>query len=58
MDNCTLTFAKANGQNPPKYYDTGEAVRCYKNNTLKVEVLLVSRVNQATQRLFSAEFSC
>ena len=36
MDNCTLTFSKATGTNAPKYYTTGSAVRCYKNNTLTV----------------------
>ncbi len=33
----TLTFDKAGGSNPPKYYDSGSAVRLYANNTLTVE---------------------
>lgn len=33
----TLTFAKATGSNPPKYYTSGSSVRTYANNTLKVE---------------------
>lgn len=36
MDNCTLTFSKAGGSNAPKYYTTGSAIRCYKNNTLTI----------------------
>lgn len=36
MDNCLLTFSKAAGSNAPKYYTSGAAVRCYKNNTLTV----------------------
>ena len=33
---CTVTFAKNNGSNPPKYYDSGSAVRLYPNNSLTV----------------------
>ncbi len=36
MDNCTLIFDKGTGSNAPKYYTSGEAVRCYKNNTLTI----------------------
>ena len=36
MDNCTLTFAQSTGTNAPKYYTSGSAVRCYKNNTLTI----------------------
>lgn len=36
MDNCTLIFDKGTGTNAPKYYTSGEAVRCYKNNTLTI----------------------
>lgn len=32
----TLTFAKASGSNPPKYYTNGTSVRTYANNTLTV----------------------
>ena len=34
--NVSLTFAKSTGSNDPKYYDTGKAVRMYKNNTLNI----------------------
>jgi len=33
----TLTFDKADGTNPPKYYDSGSSVRTYASNTLTVE---------------------
>ena len=36
MDNCTLTFDKGTGTTTPKYYTSGAAVRCYKNNTLTI----------------------
>ena len=36
MDNCTLTFAQSTGTNAPKYYTSGSAIRCYKNNTLTI----------------------
>lgn len=32
----TLTFDKADGSNPPKYYDSGSSVRTYASNTLTV----------------------
>ena len=35
-DNVTLTFAQGEGNNPPKYYTSGSAVRMYTNNTLEV----------------------
>ena len=35
-DNCTITFAKSTGSNPPKYYNTGSSVRAYPNNTITV----------------------
>ena len=34
--NATATFAQGSGSNPPKYYTTGTAVRCYPNNTITV----------------------
>ena len=36
MDNCTLTFEQGAGSNPPKYYTSGTAVRCYPKNTLTI----------------------
>ena len=36
VEHVTATFAKASGSNPPKYYTTGTAVRCYPNNTITV----------------------
>ena len=36
QDGITLTFDKAKGQTAPAYYDTGTAVRVYKNNTLTI----------------------
>ena len=34
--NVTVTFAKNGGNNSPKYYDSGTAVRVYPNNTITV----------------------
>lgn len=36
MGNCTLTFDKGTGSNAPAYYTSGEAIRCYKGNTLTI----------------------
>ena len=33
---CDVTFSQGSGSNPPKYYTSGEAVRCYPNNTFSV----------------------
>jgi hypothetical protein len=33
-DNVTVTFNKANGNNGPKYYNTGTAIRAYAGNTI------------------------
>lgn len=33
----TLTFAKGEGNNNPKYYDSGQNARVYKNNTFTIE---------------------
>ena len=33
---CTVTFDKGSGSNPPKYYTTGTAVRMYGGNTMTV----------------------
>lgn len=46
----TLTFAKASGSNPPKYYTSGSSVRTYANNTLKVET---SGDNNITEIVFT-----
>lgn len=35
-DHVTLVFAKGEGSNAPKYFDSGTNVRMYKNNTLTV----------------------
>lgn len=49
MNNCTLTFSKGtNTQNGPKYYTSGSAIRCYKNNTLTI-----SSANAITSVVFS-----
>lgn len=32
----TITFAKASGSNPPKYYDSGNAARAYAKNTITI----------------------
>lgn len=48
MDNCTLTFSKAGGNNAPKYYTIGSAIRCYKNNTLTI-----SSTNSITSVVFT-----
>lgn len=37
VDGVTLTFSKADGNNGPKYYTTGKAVRLYGGNTLTVD---------------------
>ncbi len=34
--NATVTFAKNSGNNTPKYYDSGSAVRVYPSNTITV----------------------
>ena len=34
--NATVTFAKNDGNNAPKYYDSGSAVRAYSGNTITV----------------------
>ena len=34
--NATVTFAKNSGNNSPKYYDSGSAVRAYSGNTITV----------------------
>lgn len=36
QDGVTVAFAQAGGSNPPKYYDTGSAIRCYAKNTITV----------------------
>jgi hypothetical protein len=36
QDGVTIAFAQAGGSNPPKYYDTGCAIRCYAKNTITV----------------------
>lgn len=34
--NCSIVFDKGTGSNDPKYYDTGESVRAYSNNTITI----------------------
>ena len=33
---ATIAFAQSNGSNPPKYYDSGTAVRVYPSNTITI----------------------
>ena len=33
---CTISFSKGTGSTPPKYYDTGSAIRVYGGNTMTV----------------------
>lgn len=40
----TLTFAKSTGNNPPKYYTSGTAVRMYAANTLTITGATVTKV--------------
>lgn len=35
-DGVSIVFAKGEGNNAPKYYDSGEAMRCYPKNTITV----------------------
>ena len=42
----TVTFAKGTaGSNVPKYYNTGEVVRCYSGNTFTVTAEAISRID-------------
>lgn len=36
LPHTTVTFAKGGSSNPPKYYNTGTAIRCYAGNTITV----------------------
>ncbi len=36
QDGATITFAKGNNSNAPKYYTSGSAIRCYGGNTITV----------------------
>lgn len=40
----TLTFAKSTGNNPPKYYTSGTAVRMYAANTLTITGATITNV--------------
>ena len=41
----TVTFAKGTaGSNVPKYYNTGEAVRCYPGNTMTVTAESITKI--------------
>ena len=43
--NVTITFAKGTAQtNTPKYYTTGEAVRCYPGNTMTVSAQGMTKI--------------
>ena len=35
-DDVTITFSQGSGSNAPKYYDSGNAIRCYAKNTITV----------------------
>ena len=37
QDGITLSFDKGTNSNPPKYYNTGSALRCYGGNTITVD---------------------
>ena len=47
--NVTLLFAKGEGTNGPKYYDSGTAVRMYSKNTLNIS---------SAKTIKKVEFSC
>ncbi|SHM52372.1 hypothetical protein [Ruminococcus flavefaciens] len=34
--NCTITFSRGTNSNPPKYYNTGSAIRVYGGNTVTI----------------------
>lgn len=40
----TVAFSKASGSNPPKYYTSGNAVRCYANNTITVTASDITKI--------------
>lgn len=40
----TVAFSQASGSNPPKYYTSGGAVRCYANNTITVTASDITKI--------------
>ncbi len=44
QDDVTVTFAQAGGSNPPKYYDSGEAIRCYAKNTITIQAQSITSI--------------
>lgn len=40
----TVAFSQASGNNPPKYYNSGNAVRCYANNTITVTASDITKI--------------
>ena len=45
QDGITITFGKGTaGSNVPKYYNTGEAVRCYPGNTMTVNAQAMTKI--------------
>jgi hypothetical protein len=40
----TVAFSKASGTNPPKYYTSGGAVRCYANNTITITASDITKI--------------
>ena len=45
QENVTITFGKGTaGSNVPKYYNTGEAVRCYPGNTMTVSAQAMTQI--------------
>ena len=40
----TVAFSKASGSNPPKYYTSGNAVRCYPKNTITVTASDITKI--------------
>ena len=44
QEDVSVTFAKAGGSNEPKYYETGNAIRCYAKNTITVSAPEVNSI--------------
>jgi hypothetical protein len=44
QEDVSVTFAKAGGSNEPKYYDSGNAIRCYAKNTITVSAPNVNSI--------------
>ena len=44
QDEVTITFSQAEGNNEPKYYDNGNAIRCYPKNTITISAPSINTV--------------